>query len=469
MVEDEAPRGRTYGLLVVGDHVVGIDVKHLSEVAPITKLSSMMSESAAGLGLVALRGSLIPVCDPMVLCGGSPAITTPKIAAVVTDRRLVFALGIDGIAGLHRCTNDEIQMINGRATLPLEDRIVHVVDAEEMLARADIPHAEYHLRRHRGAKDAAGPPHLTFAAGGASFAVRATSIFGSVPKREIEDRALANGPFLGLINHFGRRIPVVDTCQVFGIGAPSHSAAREIVVLQLGEHRLLGLAVDKIRRIQHFSRSMLDPLDPRFRASLPLVEASARATEGQIFVVDDKALGDCQKISRLAEMSEHDGSSEAQGEPVPVQETLPKDVVRERVRHLLFTAGEPMASPMTDIVRILPPPEFVTPAPNGSMGMVGYFYSDGELTPLVSLPRVFGLESDDRSEMARVLLVGPSRGRVGFLVEHVDGIAVSNWRSCEANRMPKRLDMVELRYLGENRIVNRLPISELCNGIFDAA
>lgn len=459
---EDTPPGETLvlGLLCVGGETIGIEARNLAEVAPILSLNRMISDPHGALGSILIRGALIPVCDPLVLCGSRQGTDRPSIAAVVTDRENMVALGVEGIGGLRRCHRDDIQSVGGFDTAILDGRTVHILDAEALLRRGDVPKAAYSLRRRRKG-GASTLPYLTFTAGGATFAVNATQIYGSVPRRDVDDTTLAAGAFIGLIRYFSRRIPIVDTCRVLGMGGRRESTQPEIVVLRFAEDRLVGLAVDKIRRIEYLTEAAITPIPDHFRRGVSMLHATVESEGERVFLVDsDLFLGDAD-LNTLARMSDPDDSEDPAPEPVVTStEEVPPDVISERVRYLIFTAGVQIATPMVQIVRIIEVPEKLTACASGPPGLMGMFFVDGLLTPLIRCSDFLRQSRSEGDGRPRVLLVGPPGRRVGFLVDSVDGIATSQWRSSPEVRLPGGFDLVQLRVLGKQTAVNRIELED---------
>ena len=474
----DAPSGKSvYGLMSLGDVTLGIDIRDLSEVCLVPSLEPLLTGNPGVLGAINLRGGMIPVLDPLRLCGMAGADRPPAAAAILTRDRRSVALGVEAITGLAEVAEEDLQTLfpTGAATAVggFYDgaKPVATIDVAAIFARADLPIAVAQRRGRTLSAVATGQArsYLTFEAGGAVFALEAETVDGTVPRQEIDANSLASGPCLGSIHHHGRRIPVMDANAVLGLGRRDGRRVAEIVVMRYPGNRVLGLAVDVISRIQSIPKSELKPPAALLQRVCPFVTATAGDGGGrQIYVLDQQRLSEDAQLVAMSEFSDPaKGGPVARGiataEPGTTEPTLAEGVVKERVRHLTFVAGAEYASPITQIVRILEPPAEVTPI--AAPGPVdGFFDVDGRVTPLVDLDRAFGA-GDDAPGRNRILLVGPPDAQVGFRVARVTGIEASTWRAPAPADDPVRGGLVHLAGQQGARVLPRLDLERLAGSL----
>ncbi|WP_234210023.1 chemotaxis protein CheW [Rhodovulum sulfidophilum] len=105
----ETRREATYALMEVDGGVIGIDIEHLSEVAPIDALSPLLVAHPALMGAIRLRGHIIPVVDPRGVSGIAPTGAPPGIAAILNQGDRVLALAVNTISGLARLPDTAVQ------------------------------------------------------------------------------------------------------------------------------------------------------------------------------------------------------------------------------------------------------------------------------------------------------------------------------------------------------------------------
>lgn len=135
------------GLLQAGGELIGVRAKTLLEVTLIKGLDSILSSDPAVVGAFSLRGTLIPVLDPFVLCGLPSRDMDRSSAAVLTDGASMIALGVEGISRLRRLGAESVQTQHGQDTplighAMLDARMVHLIDTDRIFADHRLPRAD---------------------------------------------------------------------------------------------------------------------------------------------------------------------------------------------------------------------------------------------------------------------------------------------------------------------------------------
>ena len=153
MVEADAPDGAlTLGLLDIGGETIAIDVSSLAEVAHIEKLNPTLDPQPGVLGLIAIRGSLIPVCDPFSVYDTSDSGKRPSIAAVIIEEEQAIGLAVDGVHGLRRFKRSDIQNMHGETGRGLG---AGTIQRKRRPDRSDRCRRAHQKRRIAARKDAA--------------------------------------------------------------------------------------------------------------------------------------------------------------------------------------------------------------------------------------------------------------------------------------------------------------------------
>ncbi len=272
-------------------------------------------------------------------------------------------------------------------------------------------------------------PLLTFSAGGASFALLATAVHATVPRSAIEQNSLSGGMCIGSITHHRQRIPVLRTEALTGLGTPSDTIETEIVLVRTSEEERIGLAVDTINRMIAAEAERMRPVPPAVAGGRGLFKGviSTAGDGEQIFVLDPERLSAHPDIVELSALSRRPRKERKRA---TLRSEIRTDVVQERLRHLVFDVGTSVAAPAEQIVRILTPPEAVTPtSATTAPGVEGVFLLEGGPVLYVDLAAHLGLSSRPVDAVGgRVLLVGRGPHRIGFVVHSVDGIETSEWR-----------------------------------------
>ncbi len=472
---ETAPERIRFGLLDVGTQRIGIDIGVLLEVCMIKELAPVMIGKPELMGVVNLRGSMIPVLDPSVLCKLPTGAARPQIAAVLGKNGRSIALGVDRISGLSEIARSDIQFLihddETRCAVSggfyVDGAAVNLIDTDFILGTAGVPSSTAPLRAPRKGMANGATAFLTFQSGGATFGLDAVRIFGTVPGQVIAQDSLSGGACLGTIKHHRRRVPVMDANQVFGLGERRDRQAPEIVVMRFPEDRLLGFAVDTIRRIQLIKKADLRSTKSVFGSGRSCFSSVLTDASGnQTFILDADVLEQTQDLRTIAGLSDPPVSDEvdqttALGGP---QDVRGQSVTHEALRYLVFTAGQQMAAPIEQLVQILEPPRTLTPVPDAGPHVLGLFTIDGAVVPLISMGRLMSLGGEADTRNNRVLLVGPPERRVGFLVSRVDGIEMSSWR-VTSDEIRHSDGLVHFRSDSVKTVIPRLHLEAIAAGL----
>lgn len=462
------------GLMDVGGRRIGIDIRHLVEVCTIQDLAPLMVGRREVLGVINLRGTMIPVLDPIVLCQQETTGQPPSVAAILEHGERLVALGVDRISGLSEIGARDVQSLySGRAHpgnavtggVYVQGEAINLVDPEHVFALPDLPSSVAVLRSHRRAATDGARPYLTFRSGGATFALDAVRVFSTVPRQRITTGSLTGGHCLGTITYHDRRVPVMEANGVLGIGEPARRETPEIVIMHFPDDRLLGFAVDVICRIQLISKHDLRPAPGLLAGEKMAIGATLTDERGNpTFVLDPEALQAAEELRNVAEMSDQPRRKRGTAAVAAAGEGGAR-VVHEQVRHLVFTAGQRLAAPVTQVVRILEPPQAVTPLPARGHGVTGLFTVDEMVTPLVCLSTLLGLAPSAAPGRPRVLLVGAVGQRIGLSVQSLDGIESSIWRSDGTAELARASGLVQLRAPGGPHVLPRLDLEALAASV----
>ncbi len=458
---------KIYGTMRVGSAQIGIAIEKLAEVVgPIRKLSPIMMDSQSLLGGLDLRGDLIPVLDPSSICGSGTAIREPQFAVILRHEGQLMGIGIDEITGLAQVHDDDMRVFDRMAAHDpgvvlggfLDNgTVTTVLDVPRVFTMVDTLSVKAKSTEQVDKRDTARLQMLTFEAGGALFSIGATEVYGTVPRQKIIQGSMTGGNCLGSITYHDRRVPVMSTVGVFGVGCHKHYQDAETVVLKFPNNRLLGFAVDAINTIE--------AIDPDSYVPLPDVIAQQNdflsgvriaADKSQIYALDGVALRQDQGLVAVADLS--DGPTEETNDGQEASENEAASGSRER--YLLFDIAEPMATPLSQVVRIIPRPTELTPLLQGQRGVEGVFAHEGHSIPLINLNEDAAF---DRAAIvdARVLIVGQGGKQVGFAVNRVRSIEVSAWQHrYETGESQEVGSLVQLGRGANSRVLQCINLAE---------
>jgi purine-binding chemotaxis protein CheW len=427
-------QGAAYGITRIGAAYVGIPIDFLSEVCQVGDLRQMLIKSPYLTGGFDLRGHLIPIINLTRICGFDDPVNRPKFAVILRRGDALLAFLVDEVMGITHVDRQSVQSLQQSAGAADQicvtgvfldrNRLVSVADIDAIFDLPGIFSVKVPAVAQTFATDGSSTSMLTFEAGGAWFSVSAVDVYGTVPRQTIEVNAMTSGFCLGAITYHQRRVPVMSTVDLMGIGRRIDRTSSEVVILRCPDDRLLGLAVDAIRDIQ--------TVDPHKLAAVP--DAIARRNDylssvhvkpdgSQIYVIATERLVTAPAVAAMASLST---PAAASAEVVTDDRMMGGNTRRLVERFLIFQAGRAIAVPLDQVTCIIAAPRSVIPATQAHSGLVGYFSRQQQSVPLVDLNALLGLGSAD-SDMARVLLTGEGAGQIGFQVERIFGIETSSW------------------------------------------
>lgn len=456
---------RTFGLFRIGAALVAIPVGAVREATLSRQLSSLPGACRGLLGVLTLRGDVIPVLDLRAVIGGEADAAPQPIILVVRlrDHRLL-GFSADEVCGIARAAPGRIASLETRSlgdatltpeTLVVGDEAAAVLDIERIAALPGVPLGTEQAPAGRGHGGADLRAMLTFRAAEAYFAVDALRVEAAVPRQVIRRNALSHGPCIGVIERQRLEIPVLCPGGALGVGGGAHPAEAEVVILRLDDGALIGLAMEEVRDIRRVPGGEIVAM-PKGCAGGYFSGLIAENGGVQSLVLDLAAISAQKLFKDLAAMTrslseelgveggrakppraavvEHEASDEAgEAETVDAPEIAeeapqePRDIIPDRRQYLVYDAGSEFTTPLMDVREIAPMPPKLAPAPMYRPGMLGVWRHRDGATPLYSLAGALGLFEPENE--SHVLIVETPAGCVGFAIERLRSIETALWRS----------------------------------------
>ncbi|MBS0335000.1 MAG: chemotaxis protein CheW [Proteobacteria bacterium] len=257
----------------LGGQAYALPLEQVTEVMSVPEqIVALPRSEAAMLGAAPVRGGVLPVVSLRVLLGlaSQPATTASRL--VVTEVGVGrIALLVDEVHDVLRAPASDIgpvpDLLNRGVGEAQIDRLIRssqglvsVLVAErlfaaetfEALATGESPQGE----TPEAATDGAALPFLSFRLGSETYGLPAENVVEIVRAPDSPARPPHAPSFLvGLMNHRGAVVPLIDQRRRFGASAKP-GAARQVVVVQLGEV-VAGLLVDEVDQIVQAPRDTL--------------------------------------------------------------------------------------------------------------------------------------------------------------------------------------------------------------------
>jgi chemotaxis signal transduction protein len=438
-----------FGIVKIGQTFLGLPIHHLSEVFPVDSEQHLPQAGGPLRAGVALRERLIPVLNLQTLAdlsyGGGP----PKFGVVIEHKQQLLAILVDEIIGITSITADAINDVSNGSSEPTspfqrafyrDGAFVSLIDVEFIFSHPDVSTVRQpEITTKKSERDL--KPVLTFEAGSALFSIPAVEVYAAIPKQKIARTAIAMGPCLGEITYHGRRIPVVCPAQILGLGQRNKTNLTEVVALRFPGDLVLGLAVDAIHKIGTVATGT-DTTIPVWHAKRNFIEKVViRDDKTQIFAISLPQLHAAKDLNEIASLSKPDDV------PLPdsiIQTSKTQNMSREKSRYLVVEATDRLAIPLTHVNRIVEPPEELTTTDQSQHGFRGYFARFNESIALYDLSECMGRPPVDVAT-SKILLTGQPGHLVGFMVDRVVSIEMSEWSETpRAGATPGNTTLVQL-------------------------
>ncbi|MCK0094089.1 chemotaxis protein CheW [Yoonia sp. F2084L] len=422
---------KQFGVVQIGQTALGIPIEHLSEVFHVDKEEVLPQASDYLRGGIALRGRLVPVLNLGRMGELKNTNQTPNFGVILEYEKKLLACFVDMIADITTVAEEDIHAISAGTdeTTTLfgkmfahQDQFVSVLNVPHVFALPDVYTAQRpnitqkELLRTR-------PPMLTFEAGNALYSVPAVEVYAAIPRQQIERTAITMGACLGEIKYHGRRIPVVCPVRTLGLGSQTPSITTEVVALRFPGDLVLGFAVDAIHEIGTFSKGRETPV-PLWQAARNFIEKIIILDDDkQLYAISVAQLHVATDLQEIASLSEREPEPEVKAKP---QVSDQQNVVHTKERYLVVDASERIAIPLAQVNCVVEPPDHLTDTFRKKPGFCGYFVRFEESIALFDLSACMGRSPADPNN-AKILLTGAAGYQIGFMVDRVVGIEMSQW------------------------------------------
>lgn len=503
----------SWGLLRAGNALLALRVESVQEVISCPTVLDVLASSAPGLcGAVRLRGLVIPVLDLCTVLGLVPP-SGPSERVIVLMRHAGRLLGLraDAVHGMARVEFTALQALQrGDATdlgiathaFEIDDAVATVLDASRIAALPGVPMVAAPVPG--ASKALAGmqsKPMLLFICAGVPLAIAATAVGATVPEVELRDSALRRGMCLGVFEHHGQDLPVVNLALLLGLqdASPESVADRllPLLVLRTPEGQI-GLTMDGVSDIMHVAAQDILPA-PALGLAHPVLYRGVLACAGPDgaerrphLLLDHEALARHELLATLFGLGCRSGdptrhaeagapagaaaSAQAAGSSSNLGPTGAHNVAGRTM--LTYHAGAETVSPLIQVSEIIPLPSTLVATAGAGHGTLGVFTHRGAALPLVDLVALLtaGRSAPVRAEAAaqRVLIVEEAGQRMGFMVDGLGTIETASWEGpdaassasmFDAAQFARRPPLVELSTAGTRRTLARLDLQQLARSL----
>ncbi len=454
------------GLMRHGDLLLGLPAAAVREVIPHPgRLEPLPMSGVAGA--IRLRGAIIPVLDLATVVPVAAREDGGQVIVVMRHEGRVLGLQVDGVLGVTQTSDRGLQAFDAvEAGIPgrlathafeTEHGVAALLDPDALAALPGVC-----LVREPAIVEDAGERQervsiLMFRCGSAPLGVESAHVIATVPRAALRDSPLRSALCLGVIEHLGWEIPVVDTLAVVGLGRCASPAESAVVILRAGERRL-AFTLDEVQDIVQVRRAELAAVPTiGLRAANLMCGVVVGDGGARQLILDAPALLALPPLDALAGLSRDTTHAAQPGGPRTLADA-------PAVPYLIYDVDGCVASPLAQVDEVIEMPSCPVGLAEGDSAVLGMFVHRGEVLPLVDLAVVVHGQARVRDEAARVLIVRQGGRKVGLVVSGLSAIENARWEQRSGGARVGRSRMAPLVEFGDDagrRTLPRLDLGEI--------
>ncbi len=423
----------------------GLDIDRVPEITPRGDITPVPGAPSFVLGVINLRGTIIPVLDSRLRFHLQPQAATPRTRIIVMSLAgQSTGLQVDAVSEVVRLEDLTIRetppLVAGvrsdylAGMVTVGARLITLIDLDRILDSSEFSQRQLLLESNtaapvfgaaglEGQEEAAAEelPYVTFALGQESFGINLQQVEEIIEMPAVTKVPDAPGYVLGVICLRDQVLPLLDFIQLLRVEDADQVRQREMVILlNFGEAKL-GIAVDGIQEIIRLREEEILP-PPQ-----TLSENEASKFEG-VVVRSDRMVSlikvlniirgdDQQKIAAM-------GTSllARQEEEVQVSNDLPLVVFRLGAEAYGLKLHE-----VREIIMV----GMITPVPRAPSFIDGVLNLRGEVMPVIDLRDRFGLPRQVATNLSRILITPIGGVFTGLVVDAVDEVKTVDQRKLE--------------------------------------
>ena len=281
-----------FGLMRIGDALVALPVHAIREVIQGQQTYAPLPVKAEGmLGAVNIRGTIIPVLDLCETLGLPPDGRVDHVIVIMRWQGRLLGLRAGEVCGIARLQADDLfalstdrPKIGGSLaihTFQSGGEIATLLDAGSIAGLPNVPMVTEKLLSASAGKASRSESILLFTQGRSHFGIDATCVDATVPATCITRSALTGGSCLGVIDHHGYNVPVVNTTAAIGLGDDGLLPETPVIVVRFSDEAMLGFAIDTVRDIVRVAGTDILAMPALAMGQAPLFRGMLTSADGR--------------------------------------------------------------------------------------------------------------------------------------------------------------------------------------------
>ncbi|MPQ97837.1 chemotaxis protein CheW [Modestobacter sp. I12A-02628] len=458
-----------YGLLTLAGMDVALPLSALREVVRRPATFTPLPVQAPGLlGAMSLRTLVLPVVDLRPLIGRAEEVREDQVVVVIAHAGRLLGLLADSVRGISPISADALlsmaaaggQLLFSHTFRHLvTDTPVSVLDAAALVQLPGMPTVADPQRPGttpagsvRG-RAGTGRSLTLVRCGRQVLAIDVAQVHTTLPLTGVR-ASILDGPLcLGVTDQAGMEVPVVDPMALLGLQPLAPADIGAGLVLDFG-HGLVVLAVSELVELCEVDTDDVLPVPAHAVRRPDLLAGMAELPgRGACLVVDGPALMLDRDLSGFASVNTvlagpPGPRAGAQRPGTPAAATVPGS----GASYVTYSVGTDVATPLTQVIEILPFPETMTPT-EVDASVLGVVVHRRAAVPVLCLGTVIGRTPLERTHAACLLLVEVDGEQVAFAVGALRGIDPLAWADPDLARGAPIADL--------RRALNTSPLVQL--------
>lgn len=475
-----------YGLLQLAEIEVAFPISSLREVVQCpTEFSAIPVQADGLLGVMDLRGLVIPVVDLGHHLGQSTEQRNDKVVVVITDGTHLLGVLADQLQSVVKVSCDDLVPVRSDGTELFvshtfhQDQsrsIVSVLNVPVIFGLPGLPMVEDVSEDVSTVGDASSTGDEDFEkytllkCGNYVLALDIKHVHTMLPAPTIKPSVLDSDLCFGVTSYYGNDVPVIDPLTLLQLERDGTDDRNAGLVLKF-ESGFVVIAINEL----------LELTDIPTKNIMTLPSYVVRRPEHFTGIAEVDDLGQCLILNQQSLFADADLLSYAGMNTLTNTTTntdTPTSLVEktQTARHnagppqMLYSLGIDIATPLEQISEVLSFPEISTTTNVGG-GVIAVITHRNKIVPVVSLANLLGLETSSSSQPSCLLLVDLAERQIAFAVDALRAITPLAWKDAE-ERAPINggytLDTCPLVQLGEEtQLIPQLDLATLAQA-FDA-
>jgi purine-binding chemotaxis protein CheW len=421
----------------------GLDIDRVQEITTRSEITPVPGAPRFVVGVINLRGQIIPVLDSRQRFHLAPAPHTAKTRIMVLDLAgEPTGFQVDSVAEVVKLDDFSLQetppLVAGvrseylAGMVKAGSRLITLIDLDKILDSSEFFHKELLVQEtgriigfsghgQEVEEESDELPFVTFSLGRESFGVALTNVEEIVDLPQVTKIPDAPEYVMGVICIRDQVIPLLDFTHLLRVDGATEDGEKEMVILLSFENARLGMVVDGIQEIIRIKEEEILP------APHTLSEKEKGHLDG--VVIRSDRMVSLIRIMEILDREDHQKLA-TMSSSIGAEKNLEQAEVHD-IPLVVFRLGEESFGMRLHEVREIIMVGQITPVPRAPSFVEGVLNLRGEVMPVLDLRTRFGLDRRERTALSRILITPIGGVFTGLVVDSVQEVSSVDQRKLE--------------------------------------